>query len=165
MAERKTEQSSGPGGELLRAMSQSQSRSVGAEVDTAMLMRLANDPLRLNAFLQRQSVETRLCRSSRVDADALLSYALQTRTVSLRELDKPSPVRSYGVAEPRSGSSLHAFKFTPSRQEQDMAWDGEVFASQETPIDTTRFRRPRLNLLQLILAGSILAFVLALSFG
>ena len=161
----KTDQGSACPAELLRAISQSQSRQAGSDVDGAALMRLADDPLLLNAFLQRASAAPLSSHACRKDVAAGLIYPLQVKAVSIRETEGPKPVRLYVGRDPSEGTSTHAFAFRPSLHEHDIAWDSKASSASGKPIITPVSCRLWPWWLLLGLAISIMAFTLILNFG
>ena len=164
MAEPKTERAAEQAAELLRVMSQSQSRLARAEPDAVTLMRLASDPLLVNAFLRRGPAEEGPCTSGGRDAVSGLVWRLQAGSVSFREWARPRDVRPYGPTEPGNGTSRHAFSFMPGLQDTVVAWEGEVSTSPQPPAGGRDFARPASCVALLALAGAILAAILLASF-
>ena len=163
-ADRRTDQALPCPAELMRAISRSQSCQAACDGDSAALMRLANDPLLLSAFLQRAPVAPLSGHACCWEVAAGLVYRVQVEAVSFREAERPRPVRLYLAEEPSEGTSHHAFAFMPNLRESYSAWDSDELSFSGKPIVTPRSRRYSPRWLYVALAGAILAFTMIIGF-
>lgn len=159
---RKTEQVVPADAELLRDMSQSQSHRPDVDPDIAMLLRLADDPLLLSAFVQRRSAGSIDTRQHREEAAAGVALPLQRFAVPIREAQSRTPISRYALVESRTGTSCFPFAFIPDIMDRDMSLRGEDASSSDRPSFKDVHHRRWRGLM--LLALGLFVLVLFLSF-
>lgn len=165
MVTRKTEQPVLPVAELLREMSQCHGHLSGIEPDAGDLLRLADDPLALGAFLRRGPAGTRVPLSHREAAAAGLSYPIQRLSVPIREIGSPTAVRRYPLQESRTGTSLLPVAFNPSVDERMTALNPDAASTPERPALIDVFSSLRLGWPAFALVCAGVSLILFLGFG
>lgn len=131
----KTEPAGQHSPEVLQAICQSQSRMARGDQDVARLMRLANDPLQLSAFLGQGPVgRSRLLYD---DSDMALLCALRLNGLAVSKWKGDFAIQLHGYSSVETGepASLHPFRFEPVLAEHGVTLEGE-FLSDPRDIET-----------------------------
>lgn len=149
---------------LLQEIVQLRSHFTDADPDLASLLRLADEPLLLNAFLQRQHSLLISADRSHQPGQEVLVCLIQT-LVPCRDSASKTFTLPYAVGERESGNSPRPFCFTPSRQDLDMAVDDKGLAFQEDGISVRRYQEAWAGFVLLSLTAGLLIAILVMFLG
>lgn len=118
---------------VLQEISQGRSRLRELDFDSLTLLRLADEPVLLNAFL-RASALRRVSPSPGRDCDLARAVYPVQMIVSGKDSSGFRSVRAYSFMEGEASESVHPAPFSPSWFDRDAALDGLAGIAHEVSV-------------------------------